>query len=208
MSDCLFRRARSRTQKAQRREDILVAAGGLLGERPLDRIKLVDIALRSGITKAALYRYFPSREAIFLALYLREMDTLVRQAGEAHRIVGGVADYLAQRLIDAPLFCRLSAVLHTVLEQNLDEEQALRFKWALLERMRELTADLAERFDLSSARAGRLLLFAHQIVIGAWAASHPPPAVALALESGPLNALRVDFADSLTRQLRFMEAAL
>ena len=61
-----FERARQPEQKELRREAILEAATELLAEKGLHDISLSAIARRAKLSKANLYRYFESREAIFL----------------------------------------------------------------------------------------------------------------------------------------------
>ena len=118
MNSCPFQRARSPEQKAERRAHILEAAALFFAEQRFAAISLATIARQSGVTKAALYRYFPSKEALFLALYLSELDAMVEaplpQEGPAWAAI-------SELLIARPLFCRLTSILHTVLEHNLDE---------------------------------------------------------------------------------------
>ena len=61
---------------ADTREQILVAAGQLFIELGFDKTSLREVAERVGVTKAALYYYFPSKEDLLEALLgpLEEMS--------------------------------------------------------------------------------------------------------------------------------------
>ena len=74
MAECPFQRARSPEQKAERRAQILAAAATFFEQERFEAISLASIARKAGVTKAALYRYFSSKEALFLGLYLDELE--------------------------------------------------------------------------------------------------------------------------------------
>lgn len=67
-----------RTNKA-----ILDALAGLLTERPLDGITMADISAGAGVSKAAIYRYYPDRPAVVRALadrYLPHISATLHEA--------------------------------------------------------------------------------------------------------------------------------
>src|SRR6185295_3199899 len=63
------------------RESLYTAAVGLISERGFEETTLRDIAKRAGVSPALLYRYFPSKRAVVLALY----DELSREFQERVR---------------------------------------------------------------------------------------------------------------------------
>jgi AcrR family transcriptional regulator len=67
---------RRRLPPAERRALIVAAAGRLFGERGYDRARLDQIAAAAGVTKPILYRHFPSKRALYLALLERHRDDL------------------------------------------------------------------------------------------------------------------------------------
>ncbi|MDX1803026.1 MAG: TetR family transcriptional regulator [Alcanivorax sp.] len=205
MNSCRFQRARSPEQKAARRAQILDAAAAFFASQRFEAISLADIARQAGVTKAALYRYFPSKEALFLALYLSALEQV--SAAELTADVG-LADSLTELLVSQPLFCRLTAIVHTVLEQNLDSEQAKAFKTALLERFSRLAERLQAQFGLTQPQSVRYLFQVQQSLIGCWAMSHPSRAVADVIDVPPLSIFRLDFRNALQLQLQALAAAL
>jgi AcrR family transcriptional regulator len=63
-----------RLERPDTRQRILDVALDLFTEHGYDGTSLREIAEKLGITKAALYYYFPSKEDIFLALHMRLHD--------------------------------------------------------------------------------------------------------------------------------------
>ena len=66
------KRARSPEEKELRRAAILQAAAALVEREGLEKTGLNAIAREAGISKANIYRYFESREAILLHLVLED----------------------------------------------------------------------------------------------------------------------------------------
>jgi AcrR family transcriptional regulator len=67
---------RRRLSRERRRELIEQAAAELFAERGFAGARLEDIAERSGITKQLLYRHFPDKTALYLALLERHRADL------------------------------------------------------------------------------------------------------------------------------------
>src|ERR1700752_4536533 len=66
-----FQRARQPAQIEQRREAILRAGLVLFQRRGLENVSLNDIAREVGLAKSNIYRYFESREHIYLVILQR-----------------------------------------------------------------------------------------------------------------------------------------
>ena len=62
------------------RRRLYETAIGLIGERGYDAATLREVAERAGVSPALLYRYFPSKRAVVLALYDELSDTFVRES--------------------------------------------------------------------------------------------------------------------------------
>ncbi|MQX53643.1 TetR family transcriptional regulator [Alcanivorax sediminis] len=205
MNSCCFQRARSPEQKAERRAQILQAAEDAFESDRFQAVALVDIARQAGVTKAALYRYFPSKEALFLALYLSELEALADielQGGKP------LWEQMADVLIQQRLFCRLTAILHSVLEQNLDVQQARDFKQTLLKHFAVLSGRLQQHYSLPADKVNKYLMQVQQSIIGCWIVSNPAPVIDHLLTEPPLSIFRVEFAEALRQQLKALESAL
>jgi AcrR family transcriptional regulator len=62
------------------RRRLYETAIGLIGERGFEATTLRDVASRAGVSVGLLYRYFPSKRSIVLALYDDLSDTFAREA--------------------------------------------------------------------------------------------------------------------------------
>lgn len=62
------RRQPTQERSKKRVDDILKASKQLIAEKGSAKLKIHDIAERAGVTPASIYQYFPSKNAIMLAL--------------------------------------------------------------------------------------------------------------------------------------------
>lgn len=90
-----------------RRADILLAARDVFNARGFAGTRMEDIAKAAGLSKAALYLQFASKEALFEALVGELIETMLPQAApaefgdlEAEQILRGMIAFMAQRLTE------------------------------------------------------------------------------------------------------------
>jgi TetR/AcrR family transcriptional regulator len=198
------RRARSPEDKAARRQAVLDQAWRLFQGAPWGALTMTQVAQGVGLSKAALYRYFRTKETLFLAVEEAQLRGWLLELGgrlDALRRPSSaeqVADVLSESLARRPAMARLLALLHVELEQNLEHAEALRFKRALHALLAQLGAQLARAAGLASPKAGlKAALYLHALIIGLWQVSDPPPQLARLLEAGGLEELRVRFRPAL-----------
>jgi len=106
----------------RRREQIVRAAADSFASRGYRGTTTRDIAERAGITEAALYRYYPSKEALYSAIVDDKMKTpdptvAVTDAAEARNdraVLAGLAHEIIRRVRSDPGFLRI--LLYTGLE--------------------------------------------------------------------------------------------
>lgn len=80
--------------RTKRREVILAAADALFAGRTYGEVQMEEVARKAGVGKATLYRYFPSKEELYLESLDRAMDRLVTDLSALPED-GGPADRLA-----------------------------------------------------------------------------------------------------------------
>ncbi len=89
--------------KDQRREQILDAAAQLFANKGFDKTSVDEVAREAGLSKGAIYWYFPSKEQILIGLAekfeMQNQDTVIQSAGED--AFGPEALYMAHRAIYA-----------------------------------------------------------------------------------------------------------
>ena len=65
-----------RDWRNERRQKILGAATELFGANPYDSVQMRDVAALAEVGKPTLYRYFPSKEELFLEVFKSGLDRL------------------------------------------------------------------------------------------------------------------------------------
>jgi AcrR family transcriptional regulator len=197
---CLIKqRANNPEQKALRRRQILLATRQRFQSASYEEVNLNQIAADVGMTKAALYRYFRNKETLFLALFVESLEELIQYSEENTRQLS-LADTICEALISQPLYCKLSAILHTVLERNLTSEEAYDFKHMLLSLMQKFAGQLASHPEAPVQQAEQAVILLMQIqesLIGVWHMTHPTGAVAEVVQQPGLTVFRRTFEDSI-----------
>jgi AcrR family transcriptional regulator len=63
--------------RVARRGDIMAAGRSLLRENGLSALQMRDVARRAGVGLGTVYTYFPTKEALFAALYAERLDQML-----------------------------------------------------------------------------------------------------------------------------------
>jgi AcrR family transcriptional regulator len=195
------RRAIKDEQKYERRQAILDIAWQLFQDMPYQQITMSEVAERAGLAKGTLYLYFKTKEELFLtvqeqqlATWFDEVDTQLSSAQGASDIAR-VADLMRGSLERRPGLTRLLAMLHSILEQNVDYDTARRFKRMLLARMGGTGALLEGCLPfLAPGQGAHLLLQAHALIIGLRHLADPAPIARRVLEEPGMAPFAVQFA--------------
>lgn len=198
-------RARREEDKDGRRRALLDAARSLFETQPYQHVKIADVAARAGLAKGTVFVYYPTKQALFLALceeMLTEWMTSLAIEVEAvrGRISGArIAKTIAGSLAARPTLVRLLAILGSVLEEEADVERIAAFKTKLLEGLGGAGALLERKLGLLPRGGGaHLLVRTYALVVGLHALCHPTANACAALDADPrLGALRFDFEQEL-----------
>ena len=209
MSVTNFQRARQPEQKEQRRESILSAATELLKENGVDKVSLSSIARRVGLAKSNVYRYFESREQIFLLLlwmdwagWTEEIERELAVEG-ASASTDDVARLVTRAFVVRPRLCELISVVAGVLERNVSKETVVDFR----ARTTGLILRVAEALHMalpkiSVDRCMWAVRTIHSMVAGLWPAANLSPAAALVAALPQFDELRPDFERDLEQAVR------
>ena len=105
-----------------------------------------------------------------------------------------LADLVTAALTPRLLFRRLLARLGPVLEHNLQDDRALRFKWRIAGRL-AMTGALLERRTIfvRPGTGARLLLHLQALAAGIQALADPAPPVRRILQAPGLDVMRMEF---------------
>lgn len=206
-----WQRARSPEQKDERRKAIMEAAAGLFQEQDYDKVSLNAIARRAGMAKSNVYRYFDTKEEIFLHLFLEDVAELFDEmtkrleeltgCNDPQSIAASMVDCLSER----ERFAELMSILSVVLERNLSVEVAVWFKKEVHAYMPELQVMLQQALpDVTEEQAGEIIHYFFIMSAGIWSAANPSPTLDEALSRPELAHMRMDFRRDLTRALCVM----
>jgi len=183
VTDLAFQRARKPEQIGLRREAILRAAAELFDEAGPDGAGLNAIAARAGFTKSNVYRYFESREAVLLSLFLDEFGDFTAAVEQALVLlpvgdIEAVASVCAGAFVERPRLCALLGILAGVIERNVSEAGVLELKSAMLEMSGRIAGALSRALpDLSIEECGWVAGVTGTFVSGLWPAANPNPVV-------------------------------
>lgn len=212
MSGASFQRARSPAQQEQRRAQILAAARELLSSAGPAAVSLRELARSVNLAKSNVVRYFPTREAVFLAVLAEDLQEWLvelrgrlphpaarrRPAIQRALIAAAVAECLAGR----PRLCELVAACQSVLEQNVPAATAREFKTVAQDWLTQ-TAALVHAAGPGFGRVAAAEFAGHlwALVVGVWPMANPNPVVASVLAEPEYQDLAVDFPAALSRAL-------
>lgn len=203
-SKATWQRARRPEQKQERIDAILEAAAALLDEDGLEGTGLNAIARRAGMSKANVYGYFESREAILLRLYLDETEAWSRALSVRLRKLGADAEIPAvARAYTATIerrrrFCTLFASVASVLEHNVGADTVAAFKREFVETVEPVVVALAVAIPpLSRDQAFSALATLVMATIGFWPHAHPAPVVREVLARPEFTRVRIDFKSTV-----------
>ena len=173
-----WQRARSDEKKSERKKDLYDAAFVLFKQKGYSNVSLSGIAEKAGFSKSNVYRYFGSREEIFLSIFadLMQQWGIISLKGMNQLEPGTSARTFAKHWVAAFLQNRrlleLKPLLFTSLEQNSSYEQLLVFKTHAKAILNDLAADIQRIFpEMSSAQVWEFLKFSHMSISGLWAAA-------------------------------------
>ncbi len=92
-------------RRARTRAALLRAAGRVFAEHGYHRATLEDVTAAAGVSKGALYHYFPSKEQLFLALLedrlgagISEVEAVVAERGSDNEHLGAAMETFLRRI--------------------------------------------------------------------------------------------------------------
>lgn len=195
----VVQRARSDDDKQARREVMLDAASALMASRQWATFSMSDLADRTGLSKATVFGYYPTREALLLALCERELGAWFEGVEESlsrggrwgsSRVARAIAESFAGRVV----LLRLLGQLEGVLERNVSEAHAREYKLRLGAQMASLGARIEQRLPWMQPGDGVVaLLRARAVVSGLWQMADASPVIDKLLREPELSPLRVEF---------------
>ena len=195
-----WQRARRPEQKAIRRQEILRAAYALFAKLDYEEISLNAIAREAGISKPNVYRYFSTREEIFLQIFLDSFQAWARDlCDETARIQapaqpGQIAKAWTRIVRAHPKLLRLAPLLMTSMERNSSEEGLYTFKKAIYQQRDQIARALKRILpSLSERSCQEIQVCTYALIAGLGPVTQPNEVLARVMQKPDLAGHRPDF---------------
>ena len=171
-------RARTEEAKDQRRQALLAAALDAFFERGFSATRMEDIAARAGVSKGALYLYFPSKEALFTALVdvyaLPNVERIEAAASAAPNATAAIDAFisLAPRLVRETAVPKIMKIL--IADAPAFPEIVNDYRRNVVERGLGLFAGILERakktgeFDIDDPQLTARIVIAPMLLSAVW----------------------------------------
>ncbi len=199
-------RARTDEKKHERKEAIYKAALFLFKNNGYEGVSLNGIASEAGFTKSNMYRYFSSKEEIFLNIFMdlfrnwyadctQRLQKLQQNVEVEHFAETWVASYMSH-----PQFLDLTPILFISLESNSSYEQLLEFKQLSMNLLFQLANEISNVYpNIQDEKAFRFLTLSFAATANYWAAeSRQNEALNRIYQLEQFKELKPDFKNNLT----------
>ena len=172
MSDNNWKRARSNEQIEQRVNEILESAAEIFLETPFENVTMLMIAKKAKCARSNLYRYFKTKEEIFLTLFLSDIDKWVKDIISTFTKEESLEIFvkkLREILCRQKRLLKLTPLLSLSLERNTSEEVLRKTKLTLYEQMNKVAPYVQKVIpSLSNEQIYNFFIFHQALVAGAW----------------------------------------
>lgn len=203
-------KARSQESKEARKALILKAAREIVDKWGFPALTMDAVAKRSALAKGSLYNYFETREEMLLALLQQDFGQWFSSmeaylAGSEEPFGPGFPEAWLQALEEQPRLATGMAYLHLLLEPNIGESFALRWKRFLHERTTALHYRLIQRFTphVTAEEVVGLLIVFTGLSVGLWMQAQTSSQVQAVFASHPeLRLLQADFPTHFRKAAR------
>lgn len=200
-----WQRARTDEKKTIRKDAIYAAALSLFKRDGYEKVSLNGIAAEAGFTKSNLYRYFSSKDEIFLNIFsdLFEgwVDDCLKRLRKLEQDVSikQFAKTWIASLKPHPQYLDLTPLLFTALERNSSFEQLIAFKTVARDRLYEVAVEICRIYPyLIVPDAFKYLSISFAATINYWTGSTENDALKKIYGMAEYEAMRLDFDKDLT----------
>ena len=198
----LKRRAVTDAQKQFRRQEILDGARAYFEASGYEGFTMTQLAGRLGIVKGTLYLYFPTKEAIILALYARALEDWC-EAVKVKLVTPIAGDDFVQLFYDIatadPILIPILTRLEHVNEHNISVELLVEAKRHFQTCFESIADKTQSALGLAPEQARELILTLGVLLSGASQSDQGP-----SLEGEVLPQDVLDFIDTLSSERIFV----
>jgi AcrR family transcriptional regulator len=193
-----MKRAQKPEQKDQRRRAILNTAREFRKTRVFRALKLQEIADALDLAKGTLYRYFPTKQDLFMELYREDLlewfDSWRGEETEGAVGIAEVAHRWMKTLAARSDLVRMIASLHADIEADLSDEGILALKRFMRDFLIEAGSELERLAPKTAGHGTEIILGLYVVIQGTSALCFPPARVNVIVEqTDDLALFRFDF---------------
>ena len=164
-----FERARSAEQKDVRIAEIIGVAKDMLATQSFESISMSKIAKRLSFSRGNLYKYFDSKEEIFLTLLSREMldfcQSLRANMNYIDPSPDTFTDFWVSNMAQATTMLTMLSMTGTILEKNVSDDLLLSIKQEMAVTLQTQTVPIFMTFFPNRSIEQNAMLAEHLIII-------------------------------------------
>ena len=206
-----WQRATTDTQKELRKKEIFEATLFLFKEHGYDNVSFNMIAKRANFTKSNMYRYFSSKEDIFLSIFGEMFKTwqkdyvLALQAFEENTAYKQFAKTWVRSYLDNPEFLDLIPILFISLERNSSYEQLFKFKQMSKGLLFQVAMEVKRVYpSLDIDEAFQIINSSFAITSNFWAANFQNESIRKIYEDDEFKFMKPDFEKDVTTSMELI----
>lgn len=207
----MWQRARSEEQIEERVVAILDATSTLLKTSELEEITVSAIAEEANFTRSNIYKYFPTREDILLAILQQDMRFWRKSVEKKFKPPQDDLREFCQDWVDLQLkkykrMISLQTILYTVIEKKCSYDKLVEFKLVTRDEYYLVTQHLLNLFPkLTPEKAGEFVYSQMAMTRGVFPMLNPLPKQKDAMKEAEL---RTDFDSYRVLLINAVEAML
>ncbi|MDC5705409.1 TetR/AcrR family transcriptional regulator [Vibrio europaeus] len=201
-------RARTDDKKNERKEAIYQAAFVLFKTKGYEGVSFNSIATEAGFTKSNMYRYFSSKEEIFLNIFAELFEVWFEDiCGRLQKLDENedpkcFAKTWVESLLAHPRFLDLTPILFISLEKNSSYEQLYEFKTLSSRLLYQITVEIIRVYpEFNSEKAFKFLSLSYAAMSTSWAANSQNEALEKLYQQAEFQALAPNFEHDLMTSL-------
>ncbi len=199
-----WQRARTDEKKNERKEAIHKAAFTLFKKNGYNNVSFNGIASEAGFTKSNMYRYFNSREEIFLNIFADLFEKWVEDCiKRLHKlkqgeVISNFAKTWVNSLLSHPQFLDLTPILFVSLERNSSYEQLFEFKKLAKNLLYRISIEISRIYpDIHGDKAFKFLNLSFASMSNYWAATKQSDALIKIYEHEEFQVLKPNFEKNI-----------
>ena len=194
-----WERARTDEQKEVRIAEIVAATERLYEKYSFKEITFVLIAEEAKFTRSNLYKYFSSKEEVFLEFVKHDIKQYIKVLEKNFRFkkkytIDEFVKIWVNSLIMNKRLLDLFGILYTSLEKNCSFESLTNFKYSLKDDIEDLVKLLCRIFpELTPEKAGEFIYLQNSAAVGLYQMTNNSETQQKVLENPDFKEFNVDF---------------